>query len=166
MTVSEDGMHPNAKVIEQFYSSFSRRDYAGMIACYAPAIDFSDPVFSLKGKRAGAMWHMLCESGKDLEISFRDIEADDRHGKAHWEARYSFSSSARKVHNIIEAEFLFQDGAIIRHRDRFDFWRWSRMALGPTGWAFGWTPMVQKKVQRTAQERLDRFVASHPEYSE
>ena len=62
-------MHPNAQLIEQFYSSFSQRNYAAMIACYAPAIQFSDAVFTLNGKRAGAMWHMLCESGKDLEIT-------------------------------------------------------------------------------------------------
>ncbi len=159
-------MHPNSKIIEQFYSSFSQRNHAGMIACYSPAVEFSDAVFSLNGKRAGAMWHMLCEGGEDLEISFWDIETDDRHGKAHWEARYTFSTTARKVHNIIDAEFVFQNGAIIQHRDQFDFWRWSRMALGPIGWTLGWTPIIQKQVQRTAQKRLDRFIISHPQYQE
>lgn len=110
------------------------------------------------------MWHMLCESGNDLEINFRDIVADHRRGKAHWEANYTFSGG-RKVHNIVDAEFVLLDELIIKHQDRFDFWRWSRMALGPIGWAAGWTPMVQKKARRTAQERLDRFVSSHPQYA-
>lgn len=157
-------MHPNGTLIEQFYRSFSQRNYAAMIACYAPAVEFSDAVFSLRGKRVGAMWHMLCEGGADLAIEFRDIEADDQRGKAHWEARYMFSATKRKVHNIIDAEFVFQDGLIVEHRDRFGFWRWSRMALGPMGWAFGWTPFLRRRVQRTAQQRLERFIASHPAY--
>lgn len=159
-------MHPNSKMIGQFYSSFSQGNHAGMIACYSPDVAFADPVFSLNGKRAGAMWHMLCEGGTDLEITFRDIEADDQHGKAHWEARYTFSTTGRKVHNILDAEFVFQNGAIIQHRDQFDFWRWSRMALGPIGWALGWTPMLRQRVQRTAQKRLDQFIAAHPQYQE
>ena len=157
-------MHPNHALIERFYQSFSRREHAAMRACYAPAAVFTDAVFQLQGPRIGAMWHMLCESGADLEITFGEIAADDQRGRAHWEARYTFSSSGRRVHNRIDAEFEFQAGAISRHRDRFDFWRWSRMALGPAGWALGWTPLLQRQVQRTAQRRLERFVAAHPEY--
>ena len=89
-------MHPNAQVIEQFYSSFSQRNYAAMIACYAPAIQFSDAVFTLNGKRAGAMWHMLCESGKDLEIRLQGHRRGRQRGRAHWEARYTFSATGRK----------------------------------------------------------------------
>lgn len=159
-------MHPNAKLIEQFYTSFSRRDHAGMQACYAPAIEFTDAVFALQGKRVGAMWHMLCAGGQDLEVSVSDIAADDWRGQAHWEARYTFSASGRRVHNIIEAEFVFENGLIGRHRDRFDFWRWSRQALGPAGWALGWTPLLQKQVQRTALRRLERFIAGQPQYQE
>lgn len=159
-------MHPNAELIERFYTSFSQRNHAGMIASYSPAASFSDAVFTLQGKQAGAMWHMLCEGGKDLEISFRDIQADEEHGKAHWEARYTFGATGRKVHNIIEAEFVFQNGVIVEHRDHFGFWRWSRMALGPLGWLLGWSPMLRRQVQRTAQKRLERFIASHPEYQE
>ena len=160
-------MHPNAQTIEHFYSSFSHRDYASMISCYAPEIQFSDEVFTLSGKAAGAMWHMLCESGKDLTVTFRDIHADDAHGAhgtAHWEATYTFSASGRKVHNIIDAEFDFNSGQIVRHRDRFDFWRWSRQALGPTGLLLGWTPFVRAKVQATAARRLEKFIAAHPQY--
>lgn len=159
-------MHPHRELLERFYNSFRQRDHAGMMACYSRTAEFSDAVFSLKGKGVGAMWHMLCAGGKDLEISFRDIEADDHRGKAHWEARYTFSTTGRKVHNIINAEFAFQDGVIFRHRDNFDFWRWSRMALGPMGWLLGWTPMLQNQVQRTAEKHLERFIASHPEYQE
>lgn len=110
------------------------------------------------------MWHMLCEGGKDLAVTFSDVEADEATGRAHWEARYTFSTTGRKVHNIIDAWFRFKDGLIIEHRDHFDFWRWSRMALGPTGLLLGWTPLVQNRVRRTARGRLEKFIQQHPEY--
>ncbi len=157
-------MNQRQELITKFYTSFQQRDYASMIACYHPDIHFSDPVFTdLRGKQAGAMWHMLCERGKDLQIVFSDVEADEGNGRAHWEATYTFSTG-RKVHNIIDAEFAFQDGKIIRHQDSFDLWRWTRMALGPMGWFLGWTPLVQDRVRGTAVQSLNKFIANHSEY--
>jgi hypothetical protein len=56
------------------------------------------------------------------------------------------------VVNEIDASMRFEDGLIIEHRDSFDFWKWSRMALGPSGLLLGWTPMVRNKVR--AQSKL------------
>jgi len=154
----------NARLIEQFYTCFQQKDYAGMIACYHPQVEFTDPVFmTLKGKQAGAMWHMLVERGKDLTLQFSDVEAQGDSGKGHWEARYTFSTG-RPVLNIIDATFTFQDGKIIRHRDQFDLWRWTRMALGTTGVLLGWSPMVQNKIRDTARQGLLAFIEQHPEY--
>lgn len=157
-------MTANQALIEKFYTAFQQRDHAGMIACYHPEIHFSDPVFAdLHRNQAKAMWHMLCERGKDLQIVFGDVGADGGNGRAHWEATYTFSTG-RKVHNIVEAAFEFQDGLIIRHQDTFDLWRWTRMALGPMGLLLGWTPLVQKRVRETAVKSLNAFIAKHPEY--
>lgn len=159
-------MHPNHQLLERFYQSFSRRDYAGMQACYAPAAAFQDPVFELAGPRIGAMWHMLCASGRDLAITFQVLTADERRGRARWEARYTFAATGRRVHNVVESGFAFAAGRIARQQDVFDFWRWSRQALGPAGWLLGWTPAVRTRVQRTARANLERFIAAHPEYQE
>ena len=141
-------MHPNAELIKSFYTAFQTRDTDSMIACYRSDIIFSDPVFGLlRGPEAASMWHMLCERGKDLKIEFGNIQADDKTGSANWEAWYTFSKSKRRVHNIIEAKFVFQDGMIIQHTDRFNLWRWSAMALGPLGAFLGWTPFVQAGIQ-------------------
>ena len=135
-----------------------------MIACYHPDIHFSDPAFGdLHGKRAMAMWHMLCERGRDLQVTFRDVVATQNNGQAQWEAIYTFSTG-RKVHNRIDANFTFADGLILRHADQFDFWRWTRMALGLPGTLVGWTPMMQKKVRETAVAGLDKFIANQLEY--
>jgi ketosteroid isomerase-like protein len=153
-------MHPNAQLLTHFYSAFQRRDGDAMAACYHPDAEFSDEVFiGLRHGGVTSMWRMLCERGKDLTLEFRDIQADDRSGRAHWEAHYTFSTTGRKVHNIIDAEFEFRDGKILRHRDRFDFHRWSRQALGPMGLALGWTPFLKNKVRATARASLEKFMS-------
>ncbi|MCO5189995.1 MAG: nuclear transport factor 2 family protein [Anaerolineae bacterium] len=153
-------------LIERFYQAFQNRDHAGMLACYHPDITFHDPVFGeLNGKRAGAMWHMLCERGDDLVITYRDIVANETSGSAHWEATYTFSTG-RKVHNIIDAQFRFADELIIEHNDTFDLYRWARMALGPVGTLVGWTSRMQGKIGDSAEKSLERFIRKHPEYSD
>lgn len=107
---------------------------------------------------------MLTSAGSDLQVTHKNVQADGARGSAHWEARYTFSRTKRPVHNILEAEFRFRDGKIVWHRDTFDFWRWSRMALGPTGLLLGWTPIVRDQVRKTASANLEKFVAAHPEY--
>lgn len=152
-------MHPNEKLIHQFYSCFQARDYKGMEECYHPEIEFSDMVFTnLKGKRAGAMWQMLCQRATDLEITTSGIKADDKKGQAHWEAIYTFSKTGRRVHNRIDASFEFQDGKIIKHIDRFDLWKWASMALGTKGLLAGWLPMVQSTIRKEANYNLDQFI--------
>jgi ketosteroid isomerase-like protein len=155
-------MHPNAELIRRFYACFRARDGAGMAACYHPDVRFSDEVFpDLRGGRAGAMWRMLCARSTDLAVEVRDIEADDRSGRAHWEARYTFTATGRSVHNVIEAHFEFDAGRVTRHRDSFDFHRWAAQALGPLGRLLGWTPFVKNRVRRTAARSLDAFIRKH-----
>jgi ketosteroid isomerase-like protein len=153
-------VHPNAELITRFYEAFGQRDGETMAACYHPDASFSDPVFpSLDGEGAGDMWRMLTEGADDLRIEFSDVRADDDAGSAHWEAWYTFSATGRHVHNVIDARFEFRDGLIARHDDRFDFWRWSRQALGLPGVLLGWTPILRNKVRSTAGNRLVKWRA-------
>ena len=132
-----------------------------MTDCYHPQIEFSDPVFPLlRGERARAMWQMLLSRAKDLEITASEISADDTHGTAHWEARYTFSRTGRLVLNRIDAQFKFEEGLIIRHADHFDLWKWTRMALGPRGTLLGWSSFVQKSIRSEAARGLDKVVGS------
>lgn len=148
-------MHPNAQTIETFYRAFQQRDAAAMAACYHEQARFSDPVFpDLDAGGVRAMWAMLLAGGKDLRLEFSGVEADDQHGRAHWDARYTFSASGRPVLNRIDAEFTFRDGLIVRHQDRFDFHAWAAQALGLGGRLFGGSAWLQRKVQAQAAQRL------------
>jgi hypothetical protein len=149
------------ETIERFYKAFAELDAKTMAACYAPDASFQDPVFQLRGRtHVGGMWAMLCaavkKSGRnDWKLEVRDITERS----AHWEPTYRFSATGRLVHNVIDAEFDIDDNGLIRrHRDRFDFWRWSRQALGPMGWLFGWTGWLRNKVQRTATRNLAKHI--------
>ena len=153
-------MHPNAELVTRFYEGFGKRDAEAMAACYHKDIEFTDPVFpDLKGDQVGDMWRMLAARTTDLEVRFELKEVGDRRGEAHWDADYTFARTGRKVHNRIDAEFEFKDGLISWHRDDFDFWRWSRMALGAPGWLLGWTPIIRNKVRKQAAEGLAAFRA-------
>lgn len=137
-----------------------------MQACYHDEVVFNDPVFSsLRGKKAKAMWHMLVTAGKDLTITYNHIVADHQKGSCRLEAKYYFSRTGRKVHNIIHANFIFKDEKIIQHTDTFNLWRWSRMALGATGLVLGWTPFVRSKIRFIAQASLAKFIKEHQEYA-
>lgn len=152
-------MHPNGEIIQRFYSCFQLRDGVCMSNYYHPEATFSDPVFgTLRGSEIGSMWRMLCGRAEDLEITFDVGHADDRSASAHWEARYTFGQTGRYVYNVIDASFKFQDGRIIRHVDRFNLWRWTRMALGPLGLFLGWTSFVQDRVRKSARRGLDAFI--------
>ena len=112
------------------------------------------------------MWRMLCGAtqakGADVwKLVYSGIEADATTGKAHWEADYRFSATGRLVHNVIDGVFAFNEqGLIARHRDSFNFWSWSRQALGTPGLLLGWTPFLRQKVRTTAAANLQRFLAS------
>ena len=144
-------------VLTRFYTAFALRDWSTMGACYADDARFSDPVFpDLDAAGVRGMWKMLLTSGTDLRVTFKVVEESAHRGVGEWEAFYTFSRTGRKVHNIIRSEFELRDGLIVRQRDQFDFWRWSRQALGMSGVLLGWSPLVRNKVRATAAAALRR----------
>ena len=152
-------MKNHEELIHRFYTAFAAGDHAVMKSLYHPEARFNDAIFvNLSASEVKAMWEMLIRAGTDLKIDHGQIKSDDRSGSCRWEAWYTFSATGRKVHNIIHAHFEFKDGQIFRHRDNFDFWRWSRMSLGVSGLLLGWSTFLKNKVRATARKRLDAFI--------
>lgn len=147
-------------IITDFYRAFAQLDGDAMAACYHQKVVFHDPAFgTLKGKRAGNMWRMLCASqkGKDFRVEYSTIEANDRTGSVHWEAKYTFSKTGRRVHNKIEARFEFAEGKIIKHVDEFDLRIWAKQAMGFKGALLGGTAFFRKKLQAQTNGMLSNF---------
>lgn len=148
-------------VLDRFYSAFAQRDHAAMGACYHAGARFSDPVFpNLDEAQVRAMWRMLLTSGTDLRITYEVLQAGSAQGKVRWEAWYTFSRTGRKVHNVVDSEFTLKDDLILVQEDRFDFWRWSRQALGTSGLLLGWTPIIKSKVQEAANKGLRKAMGA------
>jgi hypothetical protein len=153
-------MSQETQVLETLYTALQARDYQTMAGLYHPEATFEDEVFELCGKEIGAMWHMLCSRGKDMQLTFDSIRSEKPgYASAHWEPIYTFSMSGRKVHNRIDTEIELKDGKIWKQRDHFSFWRWSSQALGVPGLLLGWTPLLRRKVSATANKSLQDFMA-------
>lgn len=151
------------ELINKFYTAFTDLDAETMASCYHPDVVFCDPAFGqLKGTRAGNMWRMLCASQKDknMKVIHSKVVADDNSGSAHWEAHYVFSKTGRKVHNIINAQFEFKDGLIIKHTDHFNLRRWASQAMGIKGSLLGGTGFFKKKLEAQTNRLLDKYESS------
>lgn len=150
------------EIMQKFYDAFKAHDASTMSSLYHREATFSDPVFqNLNQQEVQGMWGMLIErSGGKLEIDFHSLVGDDQMAQGTWEAKYQFSKTKRDVHNIIHATMKFKDGLIIKHTDDFNFWRWSKMALGTSGSLLGWTPIIKGKVRKMAMVSLRSYLKS------
>ena len=101
---------------------------------------------------------MTSRAKGNFEIVLIEASADAEGGRARWEAKYTFSQTGNFVHNRIDAIFAFRDGKIVRHVDRFSFWRWSSQALGAAGKLFGWSWPLKALVRRKAKASLLGFM--------
>lgn len=154
-------MNSNEQLIHHFYSSFQNKDISAMQDCYADQAIFNDPVFTdLNATQVRAMWAMLSKSGKDLRVEFKNITTNENGGTAEWSASYTFSVTGNKVINHIRASFVIEDRKIIRHTDRFSFYKWARQALGFTGILLGWSAFLKSKIRARARKNLESYIAS------
>ncbi len=145
--------------VERFYEALARADAETMASCYAEGAVFSDPAFpELQTAEVRGMWRMLCRRSKDLRVEYKVEALSPDHFQVHWDAFYTFSQSGRPVHNSIRANLYLRNGLIVRHVDEFSFWRWSRQALGLSGWILGWTPFLRTAVRKQAAKNLQMFL--------
>jgi len=143
---------PNAALIQRFYEAFQRSDAEAMAACYAPDVQFSDPVFGvLRGREASDMWRMLISRATEFSLTFSDIQTVGQSATANWVATYRFTQTGRKVVNRINARFAIRDGLIYEHHDSFDLWTWSRQGL------LGWSSFMQNKIRAQATKGLRAY---------
>ena len=155
-------MNSNENLITKFYTAFANADAKTMSECYHPKVHFVDPAFGLlKEEEVSLMWEMLILKSKgNIKIDFSDVKADDFTGSVKWKATYNYSKTNRKVINKISAQFVFQDGLIIKHTDSFDIWKWSKQAFGLTGYLLGWTGFFQNKINEQALLSLEEYQRS------
>ena len=101
-----------------------------MAACYHVNATFVDIAFDLRGrKQIHAMWHMICQPeghASDIGALFNIIYAEETRGWVNVVDEYALSSTGRRVINVIDSHFCFEDGVILKHHDFCDPRAWRR----------------------------------------
>ncbi len=127
--------------------------------CYADNHVFNDPVFGiLQGDEVKVMWKMLAKNAKNFSLEYNSIECDGEYGTCNWIAFYTFSKTGRRVVNNVKAHLRIENGKITEHTDEFDFYKWSRQALGLPGMLLGWSGYLKNKIKHDAKTRLYKFM--------
>lgn len=147
-------------ILNSFYEAFARGDADAMLQHYHPEVVFEDPAFGiLKGAKAHAMWRMLlARSSGNLKIQYEVLQASKDSGQVHWVATYPYGPKKRPVINKVQATFILKDDKIIKHTDNFNFWKWTRQALGLPGYLLGWTLFLKNKVRKMTNTLLEDFM--------
>ncbi len=150
-------------LVTKFYDAFACLDVETMLACLHPEITFSDPLFpNLRKAQVFEMWRMLMASAarhpQDFKLSYELVFVEERKAQVYWQAHYRYGGG-RKVHNKALATVTLWDGKIVRHVDGFNFYTWSRQALGPLGLVLGWNPKFRASVQAAAKKQLTVYMS-------
>jgi hypothetical protein len=148
-------MHPNARLVETLYASLRDDQPNAAAACYASDAHFEDIAFRLDGReRILQMWRLVC--GREVEVTFDSVVADDRRGRGHWVASYTVTENGRPVVNDITSKFAFRDGLIVNHLDRCDAMAWAAQAYPfPKNLAAG---LIGPLRRYKARQMLEQFV--------
>lgn len=147
--------HPNTRLIEHLYASLRDRQPDDTKNLYAQKSYFRDIAFDLRGRDSIVeMWRFVCD--RDINVTFREIRADNATGSGHWVICYAMSGSGRLVRNSIRSRFTFRDGMIIEHVDDCDPVAWADQAYAfPMSLVLGRLEFVRRY---GARSKLARFV--------
>ena len=77
------------------------------------------------------MWRMLIafQRDKPFKVHFNNVQHDGNIDQAHQEVKYVFTKTGPQVHNSIDVEFIFKDGLIFHHKDKFNLHNWAKQAI-------------------------------------
>jgi hypothetical protein len=62
------------------------------------------------------------------------------------------------VKNRVKANFVFENGKIVKHTDQFDFYKWAKRSPGLTDLLPGKTSFLKNKVRIEAKKNLDTYI--------
>lgn len=159
-----DQVEKNKQVIENFYNALNEGNIQEMMKQYHSDVIFEDPGFGkLDYYQVVKMWEMLISKrSQSFKLIYKNVEAHENVGSVNWIVTYHYSATQRKVVNNIMAQFKFCDGKIIEHKDSFNLWKWTRQALGISGYLLGWTAFMRKKLNQGTKEVLEDYIQKNP----
>ena len=153
--------HAYAELLQRLFAGLKLHDHEKMATCYHEQATFRDIAFDLRGRKTiHAMWHMISET--DLRTTFHVTQANEQSGSVRLVDEYTFTSTGRRVRNVIDSRFRFENGLIREQQDSCDARLWGAMALGGvSGFLAG---RLRPLRSHEARKLLQSFIEKHPEY--
>jgi ketosteroid isomerase-like protein len=125
---------------QRLFSALTRRDPAGIVACYDRSGSFSSPIAGdIRRQDLEAFWRSVFKRTRDNELTFAIMDAGLTHARVEGCASYVLLASGRNVSCPFVSMLHVRDGLVRRHVDFFDAWAWAQMAFGASGLVLGWS---------------------------
>ncbi|WP_342269364.1 nuclear transport factor 2 family protein [Spiroplasma endosymbiont of Aspidapion aeneum] len=151
------------QIINEFYSAFKKGDYQKMNSLYGEDIIFNDSIFKdLDYLQVTSMWEMLLSKKEESKFSIEYEVLLDHNDEYYvmWSAHYLFGPKRRKVSNIVKSEMVIKDKKIALHTDVFDFYKWSKQAIGIASILFGKRKFFHNKICSVANKNLMNYISN------
>ena len=148
---SELAPHPNARVLDQFFSAVALGEAAMAGRFYADDARIDLPPIGLRdlpARDARRLWQVLLSDARDLHVQYAVMRADDHGGEVAWIARYTWPPTGRLVTQRLRGQYEFRAGRIVWQSEGFSLWDCARMALGSRGLLGGWNPLLRARLRR------------------
>ncbi|WP_051378985.1 nuclear transport factor 2 family protein [Derxia gummosa] len=156
---SEIHPHPNAKLLDQFFSTLALGEATTAGLFYDESARVDIPAIGLRGLSAAEarlLWRVALNDARDLHVQYAVTSADDSGGEVVWIARYTWQPTGRIVTQRLRGRFRIKGARIVEEVEQFSLWGCAQMAFGTRGWFGGWNPFLRSRIRRLVRERLAR----------
>jgi hypothetical protein len=153
----------NSELTARFFEAFKKLDYRAMNDCCAPGIIYNDPIAGiLEGDVVLRYRELICTGSRDMQLSFGPVkELDHEYISCPWSATYYFEPFQRVVRYDATAYMKMSGGLITEHSDGYRLSTWLAKNYGITGYVFGWSGYMKRKIKYHYRRLLREFIEMH-----
>ncbi|HEY9825271.1 MAG TPA: nuclear transport factor 2 family protein [Stenomitos sp.] len=146
------------EVVQGFFEQLAKRNTAGLLRYYHPAVQYKNPWFELQGNEVMEMWQMWWRYLPDLKVVVQ--ESGIRTTFVDWQAHYTFPPTARYIKHQLSSTLTVAENKIIQHVDRFNTHQWAGDAYGYLGKVAGGWKLFETQIKMRIQKQLNSYLES------
>lgn len=143
LSSSQDLSSPNECWIctEEFFRDIKRGSSEKVVAAYLPDAVLDNPVIGhVAGDDIRHLWTTFLHRTREHRLEFTLTSVVGTKVLVDWTTQHEFFETGRPIALSGTSELTFADGHIKLHRDTFDWRKWLRQALGPSGLILSYLP--------------------------
>jgi limonene-1,2-epoxide hydrolase len=142
------------EIVKEFYKALDSGDYRTVNEFYHKNAHYKDEIFDFKGLEIHALWYTATLPDMELSAELESIREEEDAIYTEWVMSYTLDIIKRRIRLKEKGKFTFQEGKIIEHTDKYDFWTWCIQAFGIIGRALGWSNWLQNRVRSQAKKSV------------